>query len=168
MNETDRDNHEVEQLLRKVRPVEPSAEARQRITGAAREAWNESGAGRTWRIAFRRLGVSAAAAVVMISIAEYASYRAVAPWQSCGPPAVARVEIEEIEEWPEMPRSPALRQLVATRRPAGPDAATLLDYMERMRETLSETEQGRSPKAPAPTNGRSGLLPDRSYFRCCS
>jgi len=163
----DRDNFEIEQLLRRVRPTEPSPEVRARITGAARAAWNGPATGSAWRIAFRRLAVSTAAAVVMVSAADYASRRAVAPWQSTGP-AVARLDPAEIEDWLEMPYSPLVRQLVATRRPAGPDAVTLLDYMERMRETISETEQGHGPEVSPPSEGRSGLLMDRGDLRCCS
>jgi len=76
----------MERLLKKARLAEPSAEFKARITRAAKEAWNEPPVEMPWRIGLRRLAVSAAAAVLMISSANYYSIWSVARWQA-GPPS---------------------------------------------------------------------------------
>ncbi len=70
MKEADRNLEEVERLLRKVRLAEPPAELKARIVGTAEKTWKEAPADIPWRIPLRHLGLSAAAAVLIVSCAE--------------------------------------------------------------------------------------------------
>ena len=66
---------EMEQRLRQARLAGPSAELKTRIVGSARETWSKAPADIPWRIPLRHLAVSAAAAVLIVSCANYFSRR---------------------------------------------------------------------------------------------
>ena len=158
MNETDEQNIEIERLLKKARLAEPSPELKARVIGAARKAWSETPADASWRIGLRRLGVSAAAAVVIVSSANYFSGQAVAPWQA-GPVVTAKMAPADFEDMPEAPYSPFVRHLIAMGRSPAQNAAALLDYVEKVRETLRGAEQDDTMERPGPTGQKSWLLP---------
>jgi hypothetical protein len=132
MNERNQENREVERLLETMRLAEPSAGLRTRVTDAAREAWHEAEVEAPWRIGLRRLGVSAAAAVLIGSCANYFSDLSVAKWQP-GQPATTVMEQANDEEMPGSPYSPFLRHVAAARRAAQPDPAALLEHMQELR-----------------------------------
>jgi hypothetical protein len=139
MNKADKENNDIECLLKKARPAEPSAQLKARITGAAREAWNEPPAEIPWRIGLRRLAISAAAAVLMISCSNYYSVWSVARWQA-GPPVAAKMMPTDFEDMPEVPYGPFVQHLIAVRRSSGRDAAVLLQYMERLQDSVDGAE----------------------------
>ena len=85
MKATDGQFDEIERCLKRARPAEPSAELKARIVGSARETWSKAPADIPWRIPLRHLAVSAAAAVLIVSSANYFSAAAVAPWQASRP-----------------------------------------------------------------------------------
>ena len=79
MKPADKQFDEIEQRLKQARLAEPSAELRARIVGSARETWGKAPADIPWRIPLRHLAISAAAAVVIVSSANYFSMVAVTP-----------------------------------------------------------------------------------------
>ena len=162
MSKTNHDNHEIEQVLRKVRPTEPSAELRERVVSASRKAWKETPAEIPWQIPFRRLAISAAAAVLIVSCANLFSRQAVVRWRA-DRPAVARVPTAEFDEMWEVPYSPFVQHLVAVRRSSERDPSALSDYFERLRGAFDETEpQMDDADGSGPTGSRSRLIPTES------
>jgi hypothetical protein len=101
------------------------------------------------------------AAVLIVSFANYLSDRALAPWRSGGALA-ARVEDSPAEEFLEISYGPLVKRMVAARRSAGRDTFTLPGYMERIRETLTETERSGASDTLAPGEGRSRMVPTGS------
>jgi hypothetical protein len=154
MKEADRKLEEVERLLRKVRLAEPPAELKARIVGTAEKAWKETPADIPWRIPLRHLGLSTAAAVLIVSCANYFSARAVAPWQADRPVA-ARLQAADFEDMPEGPYSPFVRDLLALGRSPAQSAAALLDYVQKVRATLSGAEQEEGADRPGPNEHES-------------
>jgi hypothetical protein len=159
-DETDTNPVEMEQLLKAVRPAGPSALLQEQVVGAARQAWNEAALGTPWRVAIGRLAVAAAAAVFIVSGADYLSNRAIAPWRPQGLTA-ANVADCSVEEFPEISFGPLLRHVAALHGTAGHDASGALAYRERLHEMLTETEHDSPADTPAPAEGRSRLLPAR-------
>jgi hypothetical protein len=166
MSDADRQNRELEGLLKRLRPAEPSAELKARVTGAARKAWKEAPEDIPWRIPLKRLAVSVAAAIVIVSSASYFSEQTLTPWRPHGL-VVAQMETSAFDELPELPYSPFLKSLVAARRPSSRDISLLFDYMQKVRETVGVEQNGDSD-APAPVERRSRLLPTRLSFSCYS
>jgi len=158
MNKADRRVEEIEQLLRRARLAGPPEELKTRIVGVARETWDKAPADIPWRVPLRHLAVSAAAAVLIVSSANYFSLRMVASWQT-GRPVATRVEAAAFEDMPPVPYSPLVRQFLATGRSSGQDVTALLDYMKRVRETLNGTEQDDSTQRSEPGERESRLLP---------
>jgi len=158
MREPKKELEEIEQCLRKAHPAEPSEELKTRIVGAAKEAWKQAPADIPWRVPLRRLAISAAAAVLIVSCANYVSTAAVAPWQADRPVAT-RMEAAGFEDLPEMPYSPFVRQLLATGRSPAQNATALLDYVQKVRETLSGAEQDNAAEQSGPREPESRLFP---------
>jgi hypothetical protein len=153
---------EIEQCLKQARLAEPSAELKARIVGSARETWRQVPADIPWRIPLRHLGISAAAAVLIVSCAKYFSTAAVAPWQA-GRPGTVRMQAARFEDMPEMPYSPFVRHLIATSGAPAHDAAALLDYFQSVRKTLEGAEQdeaadGSGPGDPEGLEGKIGIM----------
>jgi len=162
-NEADKNNCEIERLLKKARLVAPSAELKERVTRAAGRAWNEPPAESAWRVAVGRLAAAAVAAVLIVSFANYLSDRALAPWQRQGPVA-ASLPSSDMDEFLELSYGPLFGQIAAARGPAGHAAFTPLGYLEKVRETLAETEQNGASDTLIPAGGRSRLLPAQPDF----
>jgi len=162
-DEADTKRDEIEQLLKNVQPVEPSVQLQKRVVDAARAAWNEAATDVPWRTAIGRLAVAAAAAVFIVSCADYLSNRAIAPWRPQGPPT-ARAADCNVEEFPEISFGPLLRHVAALHGGAEHDASGALAYRERLQEMLAETEHDGPSDTPAPAEGRSRLLPARLGF----
>lgn len=156
MNEADK-QIDMERLLKRVRPVEPSVELRDRVVGRAKEAWHEPPVETTWRIVVRRLVPSVAAAVLVFSLADVGSNLAVARWRY-GRTATVAAEYQHFDEIPGEVYGPFARRLLAARRMRVQDAAALLDYVEQVREILSRIEQDATREPPEPDAGRSRLL----------
>ena len=159
MKEVDRQLvDEVEQLLKKVRLAGPPEELKARILGAAIETWKQAPAEVPWRVPLRHLGLSAAAAVLIVSGANYYSTQAVAPWQA-GRPVAARMTAADFEDTLEMPYSPFVRHLIATCGAPASDASALLDYIQNVRKTLDGAEQDNAADGSGPSGHESRLLP---------
>jgi hypothetical protein len=158
MKPADRQFDEIERCLKQAHLAEPSAELKARIVGSARETWRKAPADIPWRIPLRHLAISAAAAVLIVSSANYFSTAAVAPWQA-GRPAGARMEVANREDMPEMPYSPFVRHLIATSGAPAQDASVLLDYFQNIRKTLDGAEQDDAADGSGPSEQESRLLP---------
>jgi len=154
-----RDNEEyagIEGLLKRVCPPEPSSELKARILRTAGEAWSDASAGVPWQIPIRRLALSALAAAVLISLANFYGDRASAH-HSPAPTAIAeRVEPCDLEIMMD-PGASSIRYTVTTARSAQPDASAFLDYLERVREALGEPKRDDASDSSAPTERRSRL-----------
>ena len=158
MKATDRQFDEMEQRLKQARLTKPSDELKAHIVGSARETWGQAPADIPWRIPLRHLGLSAAAAVLIVSCANYFSTRAVAPWQA-GRPGTVRMEATYFEDTPEMSYSPFVRNLIATSGTPTYDASALLDYFQNARKTLDGAEQDEAADGSGPGERESRLLP---------
>lgn len=159
MNEKDLENDQLEHLLRRAHIPEPSPLLKERITTEARKAWNQTSLEMPWQIPLMRLVASAAAAVFIISIANFSSNHALKKWRP-GDVRATREQLPDLETLPEMPYRPFVRHLVSVnRRPSMPDASVLREYLETMRQVLDEAQQNGTLNQPAPAGGRSRLLP---------
>jgi len=158
MRSADGQFDEIEQCLKQARLAPPSDELKARVLGAARETWAKAPADIPWRIPLRHLALSAAAAVVIVSSANYFSTAAVAPWQASRPVAT-RMETAHSEDMPEMPYSPFVRHLIATSGAPAHDASVLLDYFQSVRKALNGAEQDETADRSGPSDRESRLLP---------
>ena len=156
MNENDK-NKQIEDFLRKAHLPEPSPELKERITAEAAKAWNQTSPELPWQIPVRRLIVSAAAAVLIIWLANCSSDYALARWQSGGFPVVHQ-QILDSDSLPEISYSPLARHLVsAGRKSSMTDASALRNYADTVLRILDEAQQNGMSKPPAPVEGRSRL-----------
>jgi hypothetical protein len=159
MNEKDLENDKIEHLLRRAHIPEPSPLLKERITTEARKEWNQTSLELPWQIPLRRLVASAAAAVFIISIANFSSNHALKKWRP-GDVRATREQLPDLETLPEMPYISFVRHLVSVnRRPSITDASALRDYAERVRQALQETQQNGTSNEKVPNGGRSRLLP---------
>jgi hypothetical protein len=158
VNEMNRENNEIERLLRQAKLPEPSAELKERVTGAARKAWDQASPDIPWQVPIRRLAISAAAAVLMVSLANYSANCVPVGWQSHGFAATAE-EPPELGDWPEIPHSPLVRHLIS--KPSACNPGALREYMEKVRQALDESESTEAPHVIAPVERGSRLLPTR-------
>jgi hypothetical protein len=159
MNETEKQNDKVERLLQAVRPSEPSDRLKDRVTGAAREAWRQGPADVPWWVPLRRVAVSAVAAALIVSLANLAADRSVARGWT-GAPILARQEAAGLEGVPEEVYESLARRLLAANFRA-PEAVgeRLEQYRQQMRQVLEEAQENGTLNPPASRNGRSRLLP---------
>lgn len=158
MRPADRQFDEIEHCLKQARLAEPSAELKTRIVGSARETWTKAPADIPWRIPLRHLAISAAAAVLIVSSANYFSRTAVAPWQADRPVTV-RTQTANLDDMAEMPYSPFVRRLIATSGVPAHDASILLDYLQTVRKTLEGAEPDEAADGSGPEERESRLLP---------
>jgi hypothetical protein len=141
MKDTYSENERIENLLRTVHLTEPSPQLKERITAEAKKLWNQSSAEVAWWIPFRRLAVSAAAAVLIIWLANCSSDLALGRWRSAN--VLAAIEQPaDIDALPELPYGPFARRLVSiNRRSLGIDTSSLSDHVEKVRQILDEARQ---------------------------
>jgi len=159
MNEKDLENDKIEHLLRRAHIPEPSPLLKERITTEARKAWNQTSLELPWQIPVKRLVASAAAAMLVISIANYFSDLTLAHWWSGSVP-ITRLQPSDLDVLPEMPYRPFVRHLVlVNRKPSIIDASALRDYTERLQQVLNEMQQNGTSNKQVPNGGRSRLLP---------
>jgi hypothetical protein len=161
VSEIDRENNEIERLLRRAKLPEPSAELKERVTSAARKAWDQATPDIPWQVPIRRLAISAAAAVLMISLANYFGDRVLAGGQPPGL-AAATAETSDLDDWLEVPCNSFVRHL--TNKPSTCSPAALLEHLEKVRQILDESEPTEAPDIGDPVEHRSRLLPTRSNF----
>ena len=159
MKDTYSENERTENLLRTVHLSDPSPQLKERIMAQAKSVWNQAASEVPWLIPFRRLAASAAAAVVIVWLANYSSDRALGRWRSVNVLA-ATEQPADIDALPELPYGPFARRLVSVnRRSLVIDTSSLSDHVERVRQVLDEAMQN---GASSPTGGRSRLIPDQA------
>ena len=159
MNQKDFKNDKIENLLRRAHPSEPSPLLKERITTEARKAWNQTSLEIPWQIPIRRLAASAAAAVLIISIANFSSDHALEKW-SPGDVQVAQEQPLDLEILPDMPYRPFVRHTVSINRKRSiTNASALRDHAERIRQVLNEMQQNGASNEQEPDGGRSRLFP---------
>jgi hypothetical protein len=154
-----RDNEEyagIERLLKRVHPPVPSPELKARALRTAGDAWLDASTGVPWHIPIRRLALSAAAATVLISLANLYGDRVSAHRLPVPTPIAERVEPYDFDVLMD-PDACSIRYTATTAGSAQPDASALVDYLERVREALGETKRDDASDSPAPTERRSRL-----------
>ncbi len=156
MNRSNEGHAGIEGLLKRVRPPEPSSELKARVLRIAGEAWLKASAGVAWQIPIRRLALSAAAATVLISLANLYGDRASARRPPAPTPVAERVEPCDLDTMMD-PDASSIRYTVTTARSAQPDASAIFDYLARVRKALGETERDDASGSPTPTERRSRL-----------
>ena len=161
MNEKDLKNDKIEHLLKRAHPSELSPLLKERITTEARKAWNQTSLEIPWQIPIRRLVASAAAAVLIISIANFSSDHTLERWL-LGDALVTKKQLPDLETLPEMPYSSFGRHLISVnRKPSLTDTSALHNHSERVRQVLNEMQQNGASNQPAPDGGRSRLFPSQ-------
>ena len=141
MNGKDVENKQLEDLLKKAQLPGPSPQLKKQITTATTKAWNHTGAELSWLVPFRRLVASAAAAIVIIWLANYYSECTLAKWQSEKFPAVTE-QSPDLDSLPELPYGSFIGRMVsANRRSSMIDASALNDHVETLRHILDEAQQ---------------------------
>jgi hypothetical protein len=162
MNEKDIENDKIEHLLRRAHPSEPSPLLKERIITEARKAWNQISLEMPWQIPIRRLVASAAAALLIISIANFSNDHVLERWLP-GDAQVTKKPLPDLEILPDMPYRPFVRHMVSVnRRPSLTDASALRNYAERVRQALNEMQQNGISNEQVPDGGRSRLFPVQS------
>lgn len=158
MNAKDAKNRRLEDFLRKAQLRVPSPQLKQQIITGAKKTWNQAPAEIPWLIPFRRLAASAAAAIIIIWLANYSSDFAMAQWRSVKFPAATK-QPPDLESLPEATYGPFVRRLVsANRRPATIDASALSDHIEALQNILDEAQQTNTAAPSAPSDGTSHLI----------
>jgi hypothetical protein len=143
MNEGNKPN-DIERLLRRARPAQPSDELRSQVFRAAGKAWAEHPGPVLWRIAAWRLAVSAAAAILIVILADAWSDFAVTRSRSPTPVAVAREFDSPLDEpqWadmePAIPYASLIGHTAVASRPMTSSAGPLLDHIEELQDALSQ------------------------------
>jgi hypothetical protein len=158
MNENNAENKQLEDLLRKAQLPEPSPQLKQQIITGAKKAWNQTEAELPWLVPFRRLVASAAAAIIIIWLANYYSECALAQWQSEKFPAVTE-QSPGLDSLPEIPYGSFVRRMVSVNRCSSMiDASALNDHIEALRHILNEAQQSRNSRPSEPAGDRSHLI----------
>lgn len=156
MKDNSIENEQLEDFLRKARLPEASPELKQRITAEARKAWKQTSEGVSWRIPLRRLTAAAAAAMLIVSLTNYSSERALEKWRSGESLPVSA----EYETPAEMPYGTFAKNLAAvSRKPSAINASALRDYIETVRRAIDESRESGTPVSPTPAGGSSRLSP---------
>jgi len=167
MKDSDAKHDEIARLLATMRVPEPSEQLRNRVTEAARAAWNEGPADVPWQIPLRRLALSAAAVLLITSLTN----RLTDPARSRPPtstPVATGVPSPELDDLTEAVYGPLRRRLrVNLGKPPGVEAATLRNRLETEYRLLNEIENSRNQTPPTPGAGRSRLpqcQPDMALY----
>jgi hypothetical protein len=159
MNEKDLENGKIEHLLRRAHPSEPSPLLKERINTEAKKAWNQTSLEMPWQIPIRRLAASAAAAVLIISIANFSSDQALEKWNPVNVLATKEQPLD-LEILQDMPYRPFVRHLASVNlRPSITDGSALRNYAERVRQVLNEMQQNGASNKQIPDGGSSRLFP---------
>lgn len=164
MNEPKQEHDKIERLLEASRVAGPSESLKERVTGAARAAWEQAPAEVPWQIPVWRLLVSAAAAAIIIACGNHLGDITLHETPSSGP-AAAGVANPELEELAQTIYGSARNRLGAGRR-RGPESqeATLRDRIESVQQILDEMENNGVYGQPTRSGGRSRLLRRRESY----
>jgi hypothetical protein len=124
-----------EDRFKSSRLVEPSSQLKERVKNAALAAWYETPEDVAWWIPIRRLGIAVAAAVVMVSCANYASDQAGMRWQIADEIDAGEF-VSDPDEMGDATDMALVRHLTVTLRPI--DMAAVREYQEQVRQMLDE------------------------------
>ncbi len=124
-----------EDRLKSLRLLEPSNQLKERVKNAARSAWHEPAKEVVWWIPIRRLGIAVAAAVVMISCANYAGDQAEIGWQIVDD-VKGSESVSDLDEMGDATDVVLVRHLTVAPRPI--DMAAVREYQEQVRQMLDE------------------------------
>jgi len=161
MNETNAEHERIERLLKQARLPQPSSQLHDRVTTAAKQTWDREATDVPWKIPLRRLALSAAAAVIVVSLANHLGDVA-GPQARPGSPVAASISNPDMEEMAEMVYSPSRYRLgTGRRRTSEIGGARLRDKMESIRRMFDELEDNGIQAPPTPSGGRSRLLRGR-------
>ncbi|UCD52223.1 MAG: hypothetical protein JSW27_06200 [Phycisphaerales bacterium] len=164
MNASNPEHERIERLLRRAHLPEPSAQLKDRVTQATRQAWDQASKDVPWRIPLRRLALSAAATVAVVALANHLG-KVPGPRAHPHDPVARSVPNAEVEELAETVYSPARRRLTTNgHRSSTVDGATLRERIENIRAVLDDLNNDGTQAQPAPGGGRSRLLHYRVYL----
>ena len=155
------ENDQIESLLARAHVPEPSPQLKQRVTAEARKVWDQTPADIPWQIPFKRFVASAAAAVLIIWLANFSSDYTLAQWRPGGASVTAQ-QSTDFDTLPEMPYGPLAKHLASVdRKPRVIDASALSNYAESVRKLLDETGDSAVPVPAVQPDDSSRLVPDR-------
>lgn len=161
MNLENTENKRLEELLKRAHLFEPSPDVRKQITTKAKSIWNRGPLDLPWLVPIRRLVVSAAAAMLVIALANVMSDLALSRWSVVA--YASDTQPGGVELLPEIPYSPFVMRLASlNNRSSVIDASALNSHVEALRHVLDESQQSEFASPPAPRRGGSGLIPNPS------
>lgn len=163
MNETHDESKRIERILSQVHLPAPPDDLKNRVIGAAREAWERPPADIPWQVPIRRLALSAVAAILIVSLTNHLSQLGV--HENAKRPQVVTPTENLV---PDASLSPLMkRQLQTGRRSSRIHAPALHRYMENVQMILQEVQDGGTDDVPVPQGGDSHLPASHLDFRTC-
>jgi len=161
MTESKRQPGDIEQRLKQARLLEPTPQLRDRASTAAKHAWDTAPAEVPWQIPLRRLALSAAAALIIVSAASRLGGLA-RPRPRPGVNTGTSTPNPDLEELTETVYGASWSRLgTGLRRSSEFGGAARRDKMGTLRSMLNDIENEGTPAQPTPGGGRSRLLPGR-------
>ncbi len=154
MNGPSERHRRIEDIMKCAQFPKPSEELKNRVIGTAKEAWDQPPQDIPWRIPLRRLVISTAAALTLISAANSFSDMVIARTLSKRSNTVNE-NPTDINALSDMPDALKYRWVRTGYQPTSTDPQYLIEHVEAVRQMLQEDH----PKEPAepipPANGRS-------------
>jgi hypothetical protein len=129
------DLQSYEERLKKLRLIEPSKQLKEKVTHAAMSVWHQETMDVAWWIPVRRLGIAAAAALILVSLANYAGDQAGMKWQIADKVRVSE-PVSDLDEAGDATDVVLVRHLTVPPLPI--DMAAVREYQEQIRQMLDE------------------------------
>jgi hypothetical protein len=129
------DLESLDHCLKSLRLSEPSSELRRRITSAASVAWRDAPIEVAWWIPTTRLGIAAAAAIIIVLVANYAGDQTAAGWQAASTIKVSE-PTSDFDELADPTYGVFVRHI--TGGPRQIDTTAIQEYREQVRQMLDE------------------------------
>ncbi len=159
MKEKDKERDRAEHLMRRGRPVVPSRQLKDRVTSVAAITWGQTSSEIPWQAPLSRLALSAAAALLIVSLADTFS-KSLVPGKKGGDLQATINERMDLNGLSATGHDTLVSRLTTSGyRSTEADSLTLHDYLERVREALEEAQPKANAELPASTPGRSRLFP---------
>lgn len=162
MSGTDTDQDRIERLMKAAGLPGPSDALKARVMAAAQKAWRQDSTEIPARIGLRRLAVAAAAAVIVVALADRYGDHTVSPWRS-GDVAAAIQEPVNLEALLGSADLAAVH-LRLPGRPSAIDASTLREHVARIRRILDETQGSANASSSTLVEGQSRGIPAQTGF----